>query len=139
MRSMKAVLFFGLIPLFIMACNSVTEPGSGTTQPVDIIEEDEKIFITDLTGKKWDITHAVNEYGFIPNQFSYGLGPFAIQPINNPEFAQSGDSNFPSPQSPTLIMGTELSGDSRAYAIGIMSRFEVANDKFGTLNVAVAY
>ncbi len=139
MRSMKVFLYLLGLPILITACNSVSEPGSSTNSPVEVVEKEEKILIKDLTGKEWDITHAVKEYGFVANQFQYGLGPFAIQPIMDPVFAQSGENGFPSSQSSALIMGTTIVGDTRAYSIGVMSRFEVANDKFGTNYVAVAY
>jgi hypothetical protein len=49
-----------------------------------VIEEDDKIFIQDQTGKSWDITHAVNRYGFAASYFQSGLGPFALTPITEP-------------------------------------------------------
>lgn len=120
-------------------CNSVSEPVTSSTPPADVVEESEKIFIKDRTGKSWDVTHAVNDYGFKAAEFQYGLGPMAIRPIMNPQFVQDGESGFPGANNTSLIMGTEINGDSRAYHVGLMSRYEVANDTFGDSHVAVSY
>lgn len=139
MRSMKFITFLLAMPLLLAACNSISEPGGTANSPVNIIEDEEKIFIQDKTGKRWDVSHAVRNYGFVASEFQYGLGPFAITPIMDPQFAVSGEAGFPSSQSPDLVMGTTIVGDTRAYSIAVMSRFEIANDVFGTNHVAVAY
>ncbi len=95
--------------------------------------------ITDRTGKTWDVTHAFEKYGFIPQSFQYGLGPFAITPINNPQMLSPGDSGYPQDSDSFTILGTTLNGFTRAYPIWVMSRHEVANERFGQGHVAVAY
>jgi hypothetical protein len=98
-----------------------------------------KIFIKDRTGKKWDITHAVNKYGFEPNKFQFGLGPFAIRPILNPEFLSPVDQNYPSNSANDLVIGTVINEITRAYPLSILVSHEVANDDFDRTYVAVAY
>lgn len=101
--------------------------------------EEEQIFIVDRKGKEWDITHAVNVYGFLPQNFQFGVGIGAIPPILTPEFCQSGDPDFPSPDQTFLVLGFAVNGECRAYPLSIMRRFEVANDIFGSSFVTVAY
>ena len=101
--------------------------------------EEEKVFITDHTGKSWDVTHAVRKYGMEPSMFGNGLGPFAIKPIINASMLSPGDLNYPLDSQGILVIGTSLNGFTRAYPIEILSRFEVANEKFGEAHVAVAY
>lgn len=97
------------------------------------------VFITDRTGKAWDITHAVEVYGMEPRGFQFGLGPFAIRPLNNPEFYLPGDPQYPNPAFDFLIIGTRISGDARAYPIDALSYYEIVNEQFGPTHVSVAY
>jgi hypothetical protein len=72
---------FILLNIILIAGCSLNNPGGGN---MIVIEEDDKIFIQDQTGKSWDITHAVNRYGFAASYFQSGLGPFALTPITEP-------------------------------------------------------
>ena len=113
--------------------NNAGSPDNGNDDNGD------QIFITDRTGKKWDVTHAVENYGFDINNFQYGLGPFAITPINNPEMLSDRDSGYPSDNSTEAVIGLNIEGDTRAYSIRILSRHEVVNDRVGGKDVAVVY
>ena len=101
-------------------------------------QDQERLVIEDRTGKVWDVTHAQN-YGMVPGGFQFGLGPFAIKPIMDPQMLSPGDENYPGRNDNTLMMGTSLNGFTRAYPINVMSRHEVANEQFGEAHVAVAY
>lgn len=98
-----------------------------------------EIFIVDATGKKWEIGHAVRQYGFKPGKFQFGLGPNAIPPILEPKMIWPGQPGYPHASSTFLVLGTSLEEDARAYSIQRLSFNEVANDKFGDVHVAVAY
>ena len=50
-----------------------------------------------------------------------------------------GDPGYPLDTDSFAIMGTTLNGFTRAYPILVMSRHEVANERFGEAHVAVAY
>ena len=109
------------------------------TRSAATFEQNEKIFITDRTGKKWDVTHARDKYGLLPSGYQYGLGPYAIRPIMNPQMLFPNDLGYPGGNELFLILGTSLNGLSKAYPIGVLSRHEVANEQFGDVYVAVAY
>lgn len=106
-------------------------------------EAGDRIEIVDRTGKKWDITHAVNKYGFEPDKFQFGLGPDAIKPILDPQMLCPGDPGYPKERSERdelfLVLGASINGHTRAYPLKVMSRHEVADEKFGDSYVAVAY
>lgn len=125
-----------LVTIFLISCSqpSGAEIGNG-----GVIKKEGKIFIEDRTGKQWDVTHAVEKYGFKAEQFQFGLGPFAIQPIMNPNFIEPGDPEYPAPNENFLVIGTTLNGDTRAYPINVLSRHEIANEKFDRTFVAVGY
>jgi hypothetical protein len=106
---------------------------------VTILDEDNrnKIHITDQTGKVWDITHALTNYGFKPENFQFGLGPFAIKPILEPKFFSPGDNEYPREDKPHLIIPLNLNRFIRVHALHIMKIFEVANDMYLETPVAV--
>ncbi len=94
--------------------------------------------IQDRTGKIWDVAHA-QEYGMVSSGFEFGLGPYAIKPIMNPQMLSAGDFNYPSNHDNFRVMGVRLNGFIRAYPLGILTGHEVANEQFGDAHVAVAY
>ena len=98
-----------------------------------------RIFIIDRTGKEWDVTHAVNEYDFDPEQFQYGLGPFAIRPILEPNLLSPDDPGYPSANESERVIGTVINGIARAYPLSILRRHEVVDEQLGPTYVAVAY
>jgi len=111
---------------------------SSPTKIKDSYSED-KIYIVDRTGKKWDITHAVKEYGMDRDKFNYGLGPNAIPPILNPQFLAPGDDGYPPSSQTFRVVGTTVSGESRAYRVSDLSCREVVDDQFGATPVVVTY
>ena len=75
----------------------------------------------------------------IPLEKIKGGGPpkDGIPSIDNPQFADVGDSHFMS-DSDTVI-GLEINGDARAYPIFILVWHEIVNDKVGDTPVSVTY
>jgi len=124
-----------MLPLMMFCCHGKNTGGTGS----DNDNVDQKIYITDRTGKKWDVTHAMANYGFDTKNFQYGLGPYAITPINNPEMLSPGEPGYPADNSGEAIIGLNIDGDARAYPIRILSRHEVVNDRVGGKDVAVVY
>lgn len=107
----------------------------------DIVEDEEAIFIVDRTGRRWDITHAVKEYGFNPGGFQFGLGVDAIPPLVNPVMLEPGDEGYPDPErdGDMLVMGVALQGIERAYPLTAMINHEVVDTDFDSMFVAVSY
>ncbi len=128
-------IMLAMLPTMMFCCHgkNTGSPGSGVDDP------GEKVFITDRTGKEWDVTHAVANYGFDTKNFQYGLGPFAITPINHPEMLSQGEPSYPAENSGEAIIGLNIEGDARAYPIRILSQHEVVNDRVGGKDVAVVY
>lgn len=137
---MKKMMFLGslIILFFGIGCNNSTEPLDPEPQ-VQTGNNNEEIYIVDRTGKKWDITHAANKYGFNPGGFQFGLGPFAIAPIEEPEFFGPGDPGYPRDDETFLVIGTTINNDSRAYPIFVLKSHEIVDESFDTTYVAVAY
>jgi hypothetical protein len=112
-----------------------TEPSGG----FEIIREGESVSIVDHTRKVWDITHAVNVYGFDPGKFDFGLGPAAIQPINNPLFLSPGQLGYPSVGNDIIVIGYKDEEEIRAYSLNILVHHEMVNDFYAKQPVAIAY
>ena len=132
----------GLVALGIAAaafCSGcTTEPP--VFSPAQVVSgPDDRVYIVDLTGKKWDVTHAVEHYGFIAEEFQHGAGPNAIPPINEPEMLSPGDPGYPLDDDIFLVIGTTIAGDTRSYSIGDLNRHEVVNESFGDVHVAVGW
>ena len=129
-----------LIVLSIILCSSMgCEVIESKEEQAEVIRTGDQIFIKDKTGKNWEVTHAVNNYGFDPDRFRAGLGPFAIPPIINPKMLNRGDFGFPKNDETFLIIGTTLNGDTRAYSLDALSSHEVADERIDSTYVAVAY
>lgn len=144
MRHSFIVLISFLTLILILGCSNSEGVTSATTPPTQTDNEssgdDTPVLIEDRTGKKWDITHAIKNYGFQLERFSGGAGPFGIRPILNPQFIEPGDPFYPNPGETFLIIGIHLEGENRAYPISILGSREVSNDQFGEeTHVAVAY
>ncbi len=95
--------------------------------------------ITDRRGERWDVSHAINKYGFHRTGFEFGLGRDAIPPINNPTMSSRGDADYPSASAGHEVIGLSLEGESRGYPIQPLNRHEVVNETIGNIQAAVAY
>ena len=125
--------------VFVFLILLVAVCGKAPSDAFNIVDENGNIFITDRTGKKWDITHAVDNYDLQPENFRHGLGPNAIRPINNPQMISPGESGYPGDGSTESVIGIEINGDARAYSVSVLASSEVANDVVGGIPVAVNY
>ena len=125
--------------LKILSVSSSCDNQNVSGSPAIVIEEDEQIFIKDQTGKVWEITHAVKQYGFSPGVFRNGLGPYAIAPIGNPEFLDPGNKGFPTASESFLVIGTTINDMTRAYSLRDLYTHEIVNDEFDSTYVAVGY
>ena len=131
------ILRTGII-LLSLAFTSCENQVAGSA-PAVVIEEGDQILIEDQTGKKWDITHAVQEYGFRAANFRHGLGPYAITPIGDPEFLEPGNKGYPAAHASILVIGVSLGEETRAYGLDQLYAHEIVNDKFGDTHVSVGY
>jgi hypothetical protein len=142
LRSRITPLSLLLILLLILSCRE-----SGSSSQEDITEvifkpdttDSGGIFIRDWTGKEWDVTHAVEKYGFEAERFRHGLGPYAIQPILNPELISTEDPRFNDIDGENLVIGTVINGSARAYPLSVLRSHEIVNEKFYRTHVAVGY
>lgn len=133
-RTKMIMLISGLV--FIITSCDVTEPASNQAE---VERRNDRILIVDQTGKKWDVTHAVETYGMAAERFQFGIGPFAIRPILEPQMLNPGDAGYPGRTSTFIVIGFDYNGEQRAYPLSVMNQHEVADEQFGNTHVAVAY
>ena len=143
--NLVSAIIIAKIVIFTSCSQDLSSPDANLG-PEEIIQEDERIFIVDQTGKKWDVTHAKKRYDMEPSKFQFGLGPNAIRPILTPRMLSPGDTGYPDDEDGFLVLGTTLndgtrplSDGTRSYSIIDLTRHEIADEKFGNLHVAVAY
>jgi hypothetical protein len=135
---MKKLLMFIIFLIFISILASCSSSIFSDDSP-ETENKDGKTFIIDKTGKRWDISHAIHKYNMEAKRFQFGLGPFAIRPIQKPNFLYKDDPGYPNSNADFLVIGFSLEKDTRAYPIDILSLHEIVDDKFGDTHVAVAY
>ena len=136
MKKHLSIVLFAAAVIFVAGCSSITEE---ELPLADVQREGDTIFIVDQTGKKWDVTHAVEQYGFDAGQFEFGLGPDAIKPIIGSGMLSPGDPFYPSDDGTFLVIGTTIGGESRAYPIHVLNSHEIVDDNFGDVHVAVGW
>ncbi|GAB4333246.1 MAG: hypothetical protein Kow0037_11480 [Calditrichia bacterium] len=134
--TLKALLLLGAMSIWL-SCSNNTTPTTADSFSID--RNTEGIFLTDRTGKKWDITHAEKKYGMKADRFQFGLGPFAIPPILNPQYYSPGENGYPNSFSEHLVIGVNLWGVVAAYPIQVMSAREIVDETFNGHHAAVAY
>ena len=138
MRFLRFALALG-IALAVVTCSGPPTQSDNTLadSPSDTFYD--TIFIQDITGRKWDITHAVGVYGMDSARFSSGLGMNAFKPVDSPVFVQAGDPEFPRSGIALAVIGVNIEDDIRAYSPNDLIGKEVVNDQFGDVHVAIAY
>jgi len=102
----------------------------------------EETYLTDRTGRRWDITHAVTVYGMSPDYFNFGIGLGKIPSVDHPKIEDKTDPAFPSAEGEAAVIGVDYNGEQRAYAVEDMIRHEVFNENYpgdSGGNVSVAY
>ena len=128
--------------LLVLSCRetgTASELNFGTVRVTTDTSDSGIIHIIDYVGKEWDVTHAVNEYGFDPNLFRHGLGPLAIRPILEPKFVAPDDPGYPSVGMDDKVIGAVINDIARAYPLAILVKHEIVDEQFGPTHVAVAF
>ncbi len=104
---------------------------TGTT---GVVKEDERIWLVDRTGERWDITQAVT-LGFEPQGFQFGIGRNAIRPLDDTSL-RSGERDL---HDATRVIGVRNGPDAHAYVVRKLTRHEIANTTLGDTPIAAAY
>ena len=120
-RHIVMILVCAPIALITLGCSVAEMP---------INTEENRVIITDRTGREWDVTHARDVYDMNPDFYNYGLGIGAIQSVDNPTIIKEGELGYPTPDSQMPIFGVNHNGEQRAYSINDLARHEVFNDRY---------
>ena len=99
-----------------------------------VVKDDERIWLVDRTGERWDITQAV-ALGFDPHGFQFGIGRNAIRPLDDTSL-QSGARDL---HDATRVIGVRNGPDAHAYVVRKLTRHEIANTNLGDTPIAAAY
>lgn len=93
-----------------------------------------KVYITDRTGERWDITQAVG-LGFEARKFQYGIGRWAFTTLDSSHM--SDDASGASGR--MRVIGVDGEAEDHAYSVRKLARHEVANTKIDGKPIAVGY
>ena len=140
MTKTVAALLGALLFAGTLSCGSSTSPGDSPV--VDVPNEndpDDRIYIQDVTGKRWDVTDAERIYGMKAEDFQFGIGPNAIRPINFPAMFKPGDPGYPTQTDQVVVVGTVINEDARAYSLAQLNSHEVVNEVIGGEDVFVGW
>jgi hypothetical protein len=99
-----------------------------------VVRADDKVYIVDRTGERWDITQAVS-IGFDPRGFQFGIGRDSIRPLD----ASDLDDNVLAVDSQTRVIGVSNGPEAHAYVVRTLTRHEIANTHIGEVPIAAAY
>jgi hypothetical protein len=97
-------------------------------------EQNNRIYIQDRPGEKWDVTEAVS-IGFDPDKFQYGIGRYAFTPLDDTRLTT--DDAFVSLS--LRVIGVAGGDEARAYSVPKLSRHEIANSTIADVPIAVGY
>ena len=117
--------------IFVATCLLLLGHGSYAAW---VIERDDRIFILDRTGEKWDVTQA-RELGFIPRQFQFGIGKDAFTPLVDDDLTDT----HPIKSDSTRVIGVDIEGDAHAYDVRRLAKHEIANTTLGGEPIAAGY
>ena len=99
-----------------------------------VIRKEEKTYIEDQTGERWDITQA-KSIGFKPEGFQYGIGKTAFTPLDDSFLSDSSSLNFQNPR----VIGISDGKEERAYSVPKLRYHEIANTQINDKMIAVGY
>ena len=119
-----------LLPLLLVVFYfSIHETSSSA-----VIKENERIYIVDRTGERWDITQAVS-LGFDPDGFDFGLGKNAFTPLDD-SLLTDNTADVPSG---ARVIGVADGSTAKAYTISRLMGHEISNSTIGQEPVAVSF
>ena len=115
--------------------------GCASLTPAPDAEQDRPrpIYLIDRWGERFDITHAVAQYGMVQDGFGFGIGRNAIPPLNHPEMVAPEEDGYPAPWSGQEVIGLQVGGESRSYPIAPLAAHEIVEETIAGAPAAVAY
>ncbi|MCP3901125.1 MAG: DUF3179 domain-containing protein [Desulfobacteraceae bacterium] len=96
--------------------------------------KDNKTFIIDQLGDKFDVTQA-KALGFKPEKFQYGIGKTAFIPLDDSHIKKQPDLPSTNPR----VIGIKNESETHAYSVDKLWRHEVANVNIGSKSITAAY
>lgn len=105
-----------------------------TAYSSNVIYEDNKIYLEDRTGERWEITDAVS-IGFSPGGFDYGIGKYAFTPLDDSHIKDKPRSDFVEYR----VIGISGGAEAHAYSVTKLRYHEIANTTIAGKPVAVGY
>lgn len=96
--------------------------------------EKKKVYITDQTGKRWDVTQAAS-LGFRPGKFQYGIGMNAFTTLDDSHLSDAQDQLSGNHR----VIGVNADNEAQAYSVNRLRYHEIANTHIAGSAIAAGY
>lgn len=110
--------------------------GAGETLPAEETPAEEPERAAVKPASLPDIPQPVNELANGEYRWSQLLARDAIAPIYDPQFAPADQAPYDDNE---LVIGLEINGEAKAYAIGPLNSREMVNDELGGIPILVTW
>lgn len=124
---MKKIMYLSALVFCVFWCFPQAEASF-------VVERWGKVYIEDQAGELWEIGQA-KSIGFKPGLFQYGIGRYAIQPLNNSHLKSSFSSAFENPR----VIGVTKGNEAHAYSLKRLKLHEIANTSINEQPIAAVY
>jgi hypothetical protein len=105
-----------------------------STATATVVKEEDKTYLVDQTGERWDISQAVS-IGYDPFGFEFGIGRYAFQPLDDRHWDHRIENAPPAMR----IIGVAGNEQSHAYSIEKLRYHETANTFLGSQPIVAGY
>lgn len=95
---------------------------------------DDRKYILDRTGEKWDVSQA-ESIGFKPGGFQYGIGRYAFTTLDDSNL----QSSTASIRKNLRVIGVASGDEAHAYSVSKLSQHETANTTLNAKPILVGY
>jgi hypothetical protein len=111
-------------------------PVAGAARRTAVEPESSQDVVTAQAQTTIDLPKPENDVAGVEFRWSQLLTRDAIFPIYEPEFSRAGNAPYDAEE---LVIGVEISGEAKAYAIGPLNGREMVNDTVGGVPVLVTW
>jgi hypothetical protein len=118
-------LIISLIFIFLIGSN---------TSFSSVIRREDKTFIVDQTGERWDVSQA-QPIGFNPDNFQFGIGRNAFIPLDDLDLTEDRSSISKG----SRVIGVMVGRIAHAYSVSRLRHHEIANTHIGSKPIMVGY
>lgn len=135
----KVLSIAGLLGLGVIAVACGGAAGSSASLPDEVVTEETDAILSsgeESVAVELELPQPQNELAEGGYRWSQLLARDAIFPIYDPQFAAADEAPYVDEE---LVIGVEINGEAKAYAIGPLNSREMVNDTLGGVPILVTW